>query len=254
MHWLTERALRLTRFASAHALLLMTTVVGGVLFVGLTVAVSEVYEAVVEQDGLAQLDHPALAWSISLRTPANQAVVTWFTHLGGVTGMTIIALAITVAMVWRWRSRSALILMAVAVAGSLTVTTVGKRVIGRIRPPQELAVPPFEYAFSFPSGHTLNSTVITGMIAYLICCHSMSRRVRASVIAGAAAWSVAMGISRVFLGHHWLTDVIVAWLLGLAWLTLLITAHRSYLHVRDAQRRAKAVGAEGLEPPLDPLP
>lgn len=255
---MTRHALRLTRFVSAHALLLVTAVAGGMLFVGLAYAVTEVYEAVLDQDGLALLDDPALAWSIGLRTPANQTLTTWFTHLGGTIGMTVIALLITIAMVWRWRSRSALILMLVAVAGSLTVTTVGKRAIGRIRPPLEYAVPPYEYAFSFPSGHTLNSTVIAGTVSYLICCHLASRRARAAVIAAAVGWSVAMGLSRVFLGHHWLTDVIVAWLLGLAWLTLLITVHRIYLHLRDAQAGGspgdRGVGAEGLEPVPRGLP
>jgi undecaprenyl-diphosphatase len=41
-----------------------------------------------------------------------------------------------------------------------------------------------------------------------------------------------MGLSRVFLGHHWLSDVIMGWLLGLAWLGVIITAHRLYLTVR----------------------
>jgi membrane-associated phospholipid phosphatase len=44
-----------------------------------------------------------------------------------------------------------------------------------------------------------------------------------------------MGLSRVFLGHHWLTDVIFAWLLGAAWLALVITSHRLFLTIRRAE-------------------
>ena len=153
---------------SAHSVLYITASVGLALVIGLTAAGAGIYDAVVEHDGISGLDQPALNQSIAYRTSINTQLLTAFTHLGGPIGMTIIASVITVALVWRWRSRTPLILMLIAVAGSLTMTSVGKAIVGRVRPPLTEAVPPYEYAFSFPSGHALNNTVIAGMVAYLL--------------------------------------------------------------------------------------
>lgn len=220
---------------SAHAVLFITAALGAVLVVGLTAAGAGVYDAVAEGDGIAAMDRPALNEAISLRTPTSERIATGFTHLGGLVGMTIIASSITLVMVVRWRSRTPLYLMVLAAAGSLSMTTVGKALVGRVRPPLAEAVPPYEYAFSFPSGHALNSTVIAGMVAYLLVLRLRSRLSRALTVVAAASWAIAMGLSRIFLGHHWLTDVVFAWLLGLAWLALLITAHRLFLTIRRSR-------------------
>ena len=219
---------------STNSVLYLTASVGLAIVVGLTAASAGIYDAVAEHDGISALDQPALQWSIAHRTATNTKVLTWFTHLGGPVGMTIIASLITIVMVWRWRSRTPLVMMFLAVAGSLTMTMVGKAVVGRPRPPLTAAVPPYEYAFSFPSGHALNSTVIAGTVAYLLLRRLRSQWARVATVILAAAWAIAMGLSRVFLGHHWLTDVIFAWLLGGAWLALLITCHRLYLTIRRA--------------------
>ncbi len=129
-------------------------------------------------------------------------------------------------------------LMLVTVAGSLSMTLVGKAVVGRLRPPQVDAVPPFESSPSFPSGHALNSTTIAGMIAYLLLLHLRRRAGRVLTVVLAAAWAVSIGLSRVFLGHHWLTDVMVGWALGAAWLAVVVTAHRIFLTVRHARPEA----------------
>ena len=238
-----QLTLRLAQLVSAHAVLAITAAVGAVLVTGFTIAGAEVYEAVTEDEGVAGLDRPVLDLAIRLRSARLDRALTGFTHLGGPTGMTIIASMITLLMVWRWRSRTPLILMIITVAGSLLITVVGKAVVGRSRPPLADAVPPYESSPSFPSGHALNSTVIAGMVAYLLLRRLSSLLARALVIAAALGWAIAIGLSRVFLGHHWLTDVMFGWLVGLAWLSVVITAHRLFLTVRrDRENRAEPAG------------
>lgn len=214
--------------------------VGLVLALALTLLSGEIYDAVEDADGASAFDRPVLNYALGLRGPSVDAAVTWFTHLGGPIGMTIIASLVTILMVWRWRAWTPLVLMLIAVAGSLTLTSVGKTLIGRNRPPLADAVPPFESSPSFPSGHALNSTVIAGLIAYLLIRHVGRRWVKALAAILAAVWAVSMGLSRVFLGHHWLTDVMVGWSLGLAWLAAIVTAHVFYLARRSSHAQDPA--------------
>ncbi|MER2136571.1 MAG: phosphatase PAP2 family protein [Arthrobacter sp.] len=184
-----------------------------------------------EEDGIAALDHPVLAAAKSVRSPGLDTALTWFTNLGGTIGLPLLAAA-AVAVLCRWqRSWTPLILTASAAAGSLLMTVTGKALVGRSRPALSDAVPPYEYSASFPSGHSLNSMVVAGTIAYLLFIYLDSKRSQAITVLAAGAFIVAMGLSRVYLGHHWLTDVLVAWTLGLAWLAILITAHQ-LLHAR----------------------
>ena len=241
-HWPTRLGRGMVRLAralagtfSANAVLVVTAVVGGLLVLGLTGAGVAVYDAVAENDGLAAFDRPALMEAMSLRSPGLDRFLTGFTHLGGPAGMSIIASIVTALMVWRWRSRTPLVLMLTAVAGSLLITILGKASVSRVRPPLVDAVPPYEHSFSFPSGHALNSTVIAGLVAYLILRRLASALQRGLVVGLAVLWAVSIGLSRVFLGHHWLTDVMFGWVIGLAWLAVVITAHRLFLTVRRAR-------------------
>ncbi|MDO5745652.1 MAG: phosphatase PAP2 family protein, partial [Micrococcaceae bacterium] len=101
------------------------------------------------------------------------------------------------------------------------------------------AIPPYEYSPSFPSGHTLNATVIAGVVAYLIILRLDTVRGRVITILAAGFFAFTVGLSRIYLGHHWFTDVLAAWMLGAVWLILVITAHRLCLtatrHDADAR-------------------
>ena len=225
-----------------HAALILTLVAGAVIAAVLTALFSEVYESVVDADGVAGLDHPVLDAAKSVRSPALNLFITGYTDVGGTVGMPVLALVTTVVLSLRRRSWTPAILIVIAAAGSLLMTIAGKQLVGRTRPLLTDAVPPYEYSASFPSGHSLTSVVIAGVVAYLVILRLKSRRSRVWTAALAAAFALTIGLSRVYLGHHWLTDVLAAWALGLAWLALVITAHRLYLTSRNHRATAPARG------------
>lgn len=140
-------------------------------------------------------------------------------------------------------------LTAIAAVGSLLMTVVGKNVYGRARPLLELSVPPNETSFAFPSGHTLNATTIAAILAYLLIRHFWDRGQWPRYVIGGLAflYAFSMGMSRVYLGHHWLTDVIAGWLLGLAWVAVIIACHRVWRTVRH-RREDKPIEEERARP------
>lgn len=215
-----------------YVVLVLVSGMGLIAAALMTALSAEIYEDVAEKDGSATLDQPVLDQMIRWRSPARNDLVTGFTDLGSSTIMPIIALIAAVLLSLWWRKVTPLVLMAVVAGGSLVMTVVGKQLIGRVRPPHKLGVPPYETSPSFPSGHSLNSWVIFAMIAYLVVCRLSSRLGRVATVVTALTLAIAMGLSRVYLGHHWLTDVLVAWALGTAWLVVVITAHRLALTVQ----------------------
>ncbi|MBT2250495.1 phosphatase PAP2 family protein [Arthrobacter sp. BHU FT2] len=238
---------RVDKWIKPYAALWLTMIIGGTLVVAMALTGAEVYSDVVDDEGLASLDIPALEYSQSLRTPEVDAFVTGFTNIGGGIGMPILATILTAWLTFLSRSWRPLLLVGGAAAVSTTATTLGKRLVGRTRPDHADAVPPYEDSPSFPSGHTLNTTVVIGVLVYIICLQFQVLRARITAITAGAVFIIAMGLSRVFLGHHWLTDVIAGWTLGLAWVGFVILAHRMFHLIR---RREHAGPAPTFEHPV----
>ncbi|GAB7189455.1 hypothetical protein NUM3379_01610 [Kineococcus sp. NUM-3379] len=233
---LAALAVRAGRLLGAHHVLALTLVLGLLASAVLSALAGEVYEEVVEADGVARLDRPVLDLVLRHRSPALDTAVTAFTDIGGTTGMPVLACAVALGLSALWRRWSPLVLLVVTMLGSLTLTVAGKAAVGRVRPPLSEAVPPLEHSASFPSGHSLNATAFAGIVAYLLLRRLRRRWARMLTVVLAVGSATAMGLSRVYLGHHWLTDVLVAWVLGLAWLSVTITGHRLFLTVRRSRR------------------
>lgn len=115
-------------------------------------------------------------------------------------------------------------------AGFVALTTMGianiiKLSIGRDRPATEYATTMFIKSFSFPSGHTVGSTVVFGLLAYLA--WKYLPQPWASIITIILVLIIVLvGLSRIYLGAHYPSDVIAGWIIGAIGLSIIIFAVR----------------------------
>jgi len=120
----------------------------------------------------------------------------------------------------RQRRRLDALFVAVAIAGSAALTLTMKYLVGRPRPMAFFRVP--EHGYSFPSGHTLSATCLALVLASLLWRGSWRRRVKLGGIVALTVVVVLVGLSRLVLGVHYLTDVVGSMMLGGAWVGGLI--------------------------------
>jgi membrane-associated phospholipid phosphatase len=95
--------------------------------------------------------------------------------------------------------------------------------------------------FSFPSGHALSSIALYGTLAYVLGSALRSQRARAASLAGVAVLVATIGFSRLYLGVHYLTDVLAGYSAGLAWLlfTIAVVRVRVRPHLGAARPRPR---------------
>lgn len=137
------------------------------------------------------------------------------TALGGVGVLTLITLLASGFLLLQGKPRAALLLLG-AVAGGLLFSTLLKLGFDRPRPdlvPHEARV----YTASFPSGHSMLSAVTYLTLGGLMARLQPRRSLKSYLLFTAALLTVLVGISRVYLGVHWPTDVLGGWSAGAVW-------------------------------------
>jgi undecaprenyl-diphosphatase len=157
----------------------------------------------------------------------------------------LVAVAVTVLLIRR-RTRLAIYLI-VAGVGALLLDPSLKTLVGRLRPVVEMPVATAP-GNSFPSGHALGSMVTYGALL-LVFLPAVPPRWRKVAIGVTAAIVLAIGITRVGLGVHYVSDVLAGWLLGAAWLG--VTAYAFRVWRREAGHPTAHVD-DGLEPEAAP--
>ncbi|GAB2618209.1 hypothetical protein Aab01nite_31890 [Paractinoplanes abujensis] len=174
--------------------------------------------------------------------PAVVKVITVITSLGG---RGVLIPLVTMVVLWlliRRRPRLA-IYLAVTGLGAMILDPSLKALVGRVRPVVADPVA-FGGGNSFPSGHTLGATIVWGALA-LVLLSATRGRWKGAILTVAAVIIVAVGLTRVALSVHFLSDVLAGWLLGLAWIS--VTAYAFRVWRREAGHTVPPV-TDGLEP------
>jgi len=137
------------------------------------------------------------------------------TALGSVTVLALITLAAIGFLLADGKPRTAMLVIA-SVGGGTLVSTLLKLGYGRPRPdlvPHGVEV----YTASFPSGHALGAAVVFLTLGGLLSWSQPSRRIKIYILSTAVTLTILVGVSRVYLGVHWPTDVLAGWTVGAAW-------------------------------------
>ncbi|PVX85578.1 phosphatase PAP2 family protein [Paraburkholderia unamae] len=216
--------LRRTGFAKLAVAVML--VLGGIwLFLG-------ILEDILSGDPLVAVDRMLHKGLHGLRTPLVDHVMVAASELGDAAVTIPVFLAVLSVLLVRreWRTAGYWI---VAIAMAEASVKLIKFAVQRSRP---VSIYEGIESFSFPSGHATLSIVIYGFLTYLVCRgHQKRAQFRIAVISGSVI--ALISISRLYLGVHWLSDILAGLSLGTAWIVFLSVAH----HLRDRDTRGSPV-------------
>ncbi len=179
--------------------------------------------------GLALIIAPAwiqfdIAVSEAIRSidlPGLEAFARFATRLGDFWPMVILTVG-TAMLFWARGNRTSAATLVIGVLSGSAFGVLLKLLFARLRPALEVARIPIPETYSFPSGHALASLLFFGSLAFLVILHerSLRRALIATALCVLAALTIAM--ARVYLGVHYLGDVVGSWLLGASWLAAVV--------------------------------
>jgi undecaprenyl-diphosphatase len=198
--------------------------------------------------GVAGVDHAVLQWFVEHRSGWATGLAIVLAAVGGPAAMTVLTLAAGAVLGYLGQWPRA-VLVAVSAAGGGLLVRGFKEILARHRPPRADQV--IHYAgHSLPSGHAVGSIVVLGLLTAVL----VRARERpgpgsaALTVTGAVLLVAAIGWCRVYLGAHWLSDVLTGWLLGGAWVALSVTALVLLDRVVERQAPERTPGERAAAP------
>jgi membrane-associated phospholipid phosphatase len=233
-----------------HLPLILILVVGGVAAFAAGDAFGDLAERFRLTDSrIFHIDQAVNLWFRSERFHGLTILLIGMTDLGGPIGMGIIAVVVTILLVRKERA-SATYMIVTGIGGVLL--NVGLKLLyARARPDVDTAIAVAQ-GNSFPSGHAMGSLIILGAIGYLILRQNFTWKLKSVLLAAIMTVILLVGISRVYLGVHWSSDILAGWCAGTVWLATTTVAFEMHLRIRQI-KRGVAPAAAGADVPDIPI-
>jgi undecaprenyl-diphosphatase len=197
------------------------TLVTMLLLAGMLLGFAHLTDEIIDDETRA-FDHAVLMAMRTPNAPNNPIGPPWFeeavrdvTSLGS-SVMVVLITAIVVGFLALSGARHAALLIVGSVGSGMLLVSVLKEIIGRTRP-DLVEHSARVFTQSFPSGHATLSAITYLTLGALIARVQTRRSLKVYSLTTAMTLTVLVGISRVYLGLHWPTDVIAGWSLGAAW-------------------------------------
>lgn len=182
---------------------------------------TEIAEEALEQESWS-FDTSIISFFKSIANDTLDVFMIVITELGSVWFLTAFSIAAILFLWIRHKDKWGILFFIIAVGGGGLLTSLLKNLYERGRPsinPEIDAI-----GFSFPSGHSMGSLIFYGFIIYFVIRSRMSELLKGLVISFTAVLVVLIGLSRIYLGAHYPSDVLAGYIAGAIWLMLSILA------------------------------
>ncbi len=188
-------------------------------------------------EGDTKVDTRLAGWLHEHATPGWTTFFENVTRLGNVSTLLVLVL-LAGAVLWRKGWIAELQLLVLAAVGAEIITTGLKLGFQRDRPffSDPLST---ETTYSFPSGHASVSLAVYGTLGFIAARHLGTRRTQIAALAAAGVLVLLIGFSRLYLGVHFLSDVIAGFSIGIAWVAFCIVLLHLRLRLKERRQTSR---------------